>query len=109
MKKSNDADGKDVETITREVGGKILGEACSRAADAAIPGSGPVLRAASEYVPDRVKTGAAAGALIGGAAAGKVMAVGSAYAIGLGVSMFVPAILVGSAVVGLGAWILGDD
>jgi hypothetical protein len=106
---SNEKIDRAIDNAATLVGGKVLGKACARAADSVFPGSGAFAEVAASLAPDRAKKGAALGAFVGAGVAGKIYLVGTAGAIAVGSSILVPAALVGSAIFGVAAFLLGDS
>jgi hypothetical protein len=78
---------KDQESLQKAAvagGGFVLSNAAKQAADIVAPGTGIVVGAATSLLPDRAKTGAAVGAMLGASAAGHIMSVGTAGAMAFG-------------------------
>jgi hypothetical protein len=70
---------------------------------------GDAAGAAAGMVPDRAKSGAAAGALLAGGIVGKGLTIGTAGAAAFTMPIFLPAIAIGAVTVGALCWLFGDD
>jgi hypothetical protein len=99
------------EKIIRTAGGVAFNRGVKTAVTAVTgnPALGEAAGVASAFAPDRAKSGAAAGALLGASAAGHAMTIGTAGAMAFGTAMFLPFVLGGAVVVGGLAWLCGSE